>query len=180
MDNILHFCVAEKGKCLALDGRYSEAIRHLGQAIRMLQGQPSADIFFQHYSLCVMEVYELMGEHEEVITMCDHYINFLQENPRNQTPHYYRFLGALWERRALQCLFLGRDREAAESLNMALKHIPDAPIVQTLLKWFSKKYNLNRKQIAELQKKHGYFIIAKETVNPHLAIPLPQTVPTRK
>lgn len=180
MDNNLHcyhYFVAEKGKCLALNGQYSEAVRHLGQAIRMVQGQPYADIFFQHYSLLVMEVFELMGEHEEVMKMCNHYINFLLENPRNQTPHYHRFLGSLWERKALQCLFLGLSHEATDYFAEALKHTPDAPIAQTLLMWCTRKYNLNRKLIADLQKKHGYFIITKETVNPKAEISLFQNLP---
>jgi len=101
----LHIRIAEKGKMYSLEGNYKEALRHYKEAIKMMQHSKDSEIFFQHYSQCVMEALELSGAHDEVISFCERYIDFLDQKSDDSVlikKHYATVL----EKKAIQYLSL--------------------------------------------------------------------------
>ena len=51
----MHLGIAEAGKVHALAGRHPEALRHYREAIRLAVSSKAPEIFFRHYSQCVLE-----------------------------------------------------------------------------------------------------------------------------
>lgn len=174
---LMHLRIAEKGKLLCLEGRYTESLMHLREAIKMIQNTTNSDIFFQHYSICVMEVLELSEAYDEVIAYCEKLIELIET--ANIKPElrdkYYAFIV---ERMAIQYV-LKNDIEYAGELLMKVKakyKCSPMPITEQLLTWINKKYYLKKKQIQELEKINNYFIIRKDNVNPDIAIELPEEI----
>ena len=56
--HILHLSVAEHGKLCLLRGDVSEALRHFREAIRISVSAQAPEVFFRHYSQCVLEALE--------------------------------------------------------------------------------------------------------------------------
>ncbi|MCX7649857.1 MAG: hypothetical protein N2050_04825 [Flavobacteriales bacterium] len=177
IDPNLHHRVAEKGKCLAVEGRHTEALRYYKEALRLAQKQPHADIFFQHYSQCAMESLEMMGAHEEVIAFCEKCIAFLEHKEDSANQEYRkRYLASLWERMAIQMLFLQRYAEAANAFKTALQTAVGAPmpLSSELLAWCQKRYTINKNLIRKSQQRNGYFTVRNDNLKPELAIELPE------
>ena len=76
---MLHYRIAERGKLFALDKNYKEALRYYPEALRLTQQEKDSELFFQHYSQCVMESLELSGAHNQVVSFCENYRTFLEE-----------------------------------------------------------------------------------------------------
>lgn len=175
----LHYGIAEKGKVFALQGNHKEALRHYKEALRMCQTLPNADLFFQHYSMCAMESLELMGSYEEVIAFCDNCLDFLEskEELRNN-PVFEKYLASITERKGIQYLFLDEKKEAVEAFREVQTRMGKTgmPLTNELLNWASRGYTITTKQIRDLQNKHRYFTVRKETVNEQIAIELPQHI----
>ena len=76
---MLHYRIAERGKMHALDKNYKEALRHYQEALKLTQNEKDSELFFQHYSQCVMESLEQLGSYDEVISFCENYRTFLAE-----------------------------------------------------------------------------------------------------
>jgi tetratricopeptide (TPR) repeat protein len=175
----LHLQIAENGKVLALKGEHKEALRHYKEAMRMCQTVENSEVFLQHYSLCAMESLELMEAHAEVITYCDKSIDFLTPKKATRTDDWFRKnLASLWERKAIQCIYLDEKSEAIEAFEEALKEAKDfpMPLSKELLNWLRRGYVIAPKQVRDLQKRHHYFTVRKENVNPKIAVQLPEMI----
>jgi tetratricopeptide (TPR) repeat protein len=172
---LMHLRVAEKGKLLCLEGKYMESLMHLKEAIRMIQDTPKSDIFFQHYSLCVMEVLELSEAYDEVISYCEKLIELLESTniTSELRDKYYAFI---IERMAIQYILKGETDCAADLLKSARERYRSSkmPITEQLLIWLNRKFHLSKKQIQELEKNNNYFVIRKDSVNPDIAVELPE------
>lgn len=175
----LHYGVAEKGKLFALQGNHKEALRHYKEALRMCQNEPAADVFFQHYSLCAMESLELMGSHNEVIDFCDKCLDFLasKENFKDN-PVFEKYLASIMERKGIQYLFLGEKEEAVDVFRAIRQRVGKTlmPLTNDLLNWAQRGYTITPAQIRDLEKKHKYFTVRKETINEKIAVELPKNV----
>ena len=169
----MHLGVAERGKMYFLEGNHKEAMRHFQEAINMSRKNASSDVFFQHYTQCVMESMELSGHHEEVISYCEKLSEFLKEKDMTHDVIKKNFATAR-ERMAVQYLLQGDKTEATQHFEEAAKTMHNKmPLSVELLGWLKRGYNISEKQIRDAQSKHKYFIVRKDTVNPALAIDIP-------
>ena len=170
---LFHYGIAEKGKLFQLAANYNEALRYYREAIRLVQGIEHGEIFFQHYSQCVMEALELSGSYDEVISYCEKFLDFLDEKEADSIVIKYR--GAILEKMSIQYL-LKEDKESAlENLKEAQLTVGKGkqPLTDELLNWTQRGFQISKKQIQDAQKKHHYFVVDKTTVNPTHAIELP-------
>lgn len=173
----LHFGIAERGKMYALENNHNEALRHYKEAIRMTEGQPDGSLFFQHYSQCVMESLEKMGDHERVIDYCEKFLSLLEEQGA-EDELMIRYRCDILQRLALQHACLGEPETAKELLNeiKADIDIRSLPIAEKLLNWLLRGYTVTPQQVRDLQNAHPYFIVTKDKVNPTIAIDLPEII----
>lgn len=169
----LHVGIAEKGKLYSLEGNYKEALRHYREAIRLVQNNKDNDLFFQHYSQCVMEALELSGAYDEVISYCEKFLDFLEE--KEETEFIKRHKAHILEKLAVQYLLKGSREDALPYLKEAQNGIGKGvqPLTDDLLNWAQRNYQLTKKQITEVQKKYNYFIVRKDKVRPEYAIEIP-------
>lgn len=175
----LHFGVAEKGKVFALQGNHKEALRHYKEALRMCQGLPNADVFFQHYSLCAMESLELMESYNEVIDFCDRCLDFLEtKSTLNEHPVFEKYVASILERKGIQFLLLDEKEDAVETFKTVQERIGKTkmPLTNELLSWTARGYTITPQKIRDLQKKHRYFTVRKESVNEKIAVELPKNI----
>jgi tetratricopeptide (TPR) repeat protein len=169
----LHLGIAEKGKLYSLQGNYKEALRHYREAIRLVQNNKDNDLFFQHYSQCVMEALELSGAYDEVISYCEKFMDFLEE--KEESEFVIRHKAHVLEKLAIQYILKGDKEEALPLLKQAQSLLKKGvqPLTDELLNWVQRNYQLSKKQIHEAQKKYNYFIVRKDKVRPELAIEIP-------
>lgn len=175
----MHYCVAEKGKLYALKGNHKEALRYFKEALRMCQGQPGADIFFQHYSLCAMESLELMQHYDEVIDFCDKCLSFLETKTEMESiPVFQKLKASLWERKGIQYLHIEDKQQAANCFKQAQQMTDKKrlPLTNELLNWVLRGYSITNRQIFELQSKHHYFTVRKDNVDEKIAVELPEII----
>jgi tetratricopeptide (TPR) repeat protein len=180
MKNInLHYNIAEQGKVYATKGNHKEALRHYKEALRMSQQVPKSDIFFQHYSQCAMESLEQMEAYNEVIIFCDKCIDFMETKDDLQAhPIFIKYLASLWERKAIQYLFLNEKEQAIEAFEQAIDVIKPhkLPLAQELHNWCKRGYTISKQQIEGLLKKNQYHTVRKENVNIQIAVELPEMI----
>ncbi|WGH74242.1 hypothetical protein P8625_08930 [Tenacibaculum tangerinum] len=174
--NMLHYRIAERGKMHALDKNYTEALRHYKEALKLTQKQQDSELFFQHYSQCVMESLELSGAHDQVISFCENYRSFLEEKQQDVLVRKHKAFVS--ERQAIQHILKGEQEEAKTLLLEVQKDLGKGkqPITDELLNWLLRGYQVNANQLKRLQQKHNYFIVRKESVNPKIAMDLPEGV----
>ncbi len=171
---MLHLRIAEKGKLLCLEGNYKEALRHFGEALKIMQKEKGSELFFQHYTQCVMETLEKSGSYDDVISYCERYVTFLDaKNSKN--PFIDRHYARIFEKKAIQYLLKGNNQIALQLLELAQHKAGKGkqPITDELLKWVQKGYQISKRQVESVQKKFNYFIIRKDLVNPEIAVELP-------
>lgn len=173
---MLHYRIAERGKMHALDKNYAEALRHYKEALKLTQKQQDSELFFQHYSQCVMESLELSGAYDQVISFCENYRAFLQE--KSQDALVRKHNAFVSERQAIQHILREEPEEAKDLLLKIQKDIGKGrqPITDELLNWLLRGYKIKSDQLRNLQKKHNYFIVRKESVNPKIAMDLPEGI----
>jgi tetratricopeptide (TPR) repeat protein len=173
----LHLGIAERGKMFALETNYTEALRYYREAIKMTQGQEGAELFFQHYTQCVMETLELSKAYDQVIAYCEKFIDFLENKEENSVlidKHYATIL----EKMGVQYLLKEEKATALPLFKAAQDRLGKGkqPLTDELINWIQRGYTISAKQISDLQKRHHYFIVQKETLKPDLAIDLPKAM----
>jgi tetratricopeptide (TPR) repeat protein len=169
----MHFGIAERGKIHFLEGNHREALRHFQEAIQMSVKNSSSDIFFQHYTQCVMESLEYLGHHNEVISYCEKLCEFLKEKDMEETIIRKNY-ATTREKMGIQYL-LKEEKEEAMALLKEATELMDKkmPLSNTIIGWINRGYNVSEKQIRDAQHKHEYFAVRKDCVNPEMAIDLP-------
>lgn len=171
-----HLGIAEKGKIYAVASNHKEALRHYKEAIKMTQNQVNGEMFFQHYIQCAMESMELMGAYEEVINYCEKFLDLL--DTKEQTEIIVKYKADVLQRMAIQFLYK-EDKEEAKALFQIVQKtigIGKQKLTDELLNWLLRGYNINPKQILEMQKKYQYFIVNKDNLKPEIAIELPEII----
>ncbi|WP_046758281.1 hypothetical protein [Kordia jejudonensis] len=173
---MLHYRIAERGKMHAIDKNHKEALRHYKEAMKLTQQEQDSELFYQHYSQCVMESLELSGAHDQVISFCENYRSFLQDKEQDVLVRKHNAFVS--ERQAIQHVLKGEQEEAKELLQEVQQDLGKGkqPITDELLGWLQRGYKVNKDQLTRLQKKHNYFIVRKESVNPKIAMDLPEGV----
>ena len=171
----LHIGIAEAGKMRAIAGDHTDALRHYREALKLAHGNRAPEVFFRHYSQCVLESLEQTGSHDEVIDFCE---NALAHFDTLESPLalHLRDQAAMLERYALNLIKAGRSSEALAPLEKAvsLTSRGDLPIARTVLDWLRRGMQAAPHRIAQLQARHGYFCVTTDRVEPDRAIPLPE------
>ncbi|MEE4301007.1 MAG: hypothetical protein V2J24_16320 [Pseudomonadales bacterium] len=169
----LHLGVAEAGKVHALAHRHDEALRHYREALRVAVSAGAPEVFFRHYTQCVLESLELMGEHEEVIRFCEaadaHY-----EQVGHAVPLQRRDHAALLERLGANRLKAGDAEGAGEALRRAVELAGSGaqPLAEQLLGWLARHLEAGTERITAAQRRSGYFTVRPDQVDPDRARPL--------
>ncbi|MEO1818202.1 hypothetical protein [Pseudomonas sp.] len=170
----LHLGIAEQGKVLALAGRHADALQHYQEALRMAVSSRAPEVFFRHYTQCVMESLELSGELDSVLRYCDeaeaHYARL--DSP---LPLVARDRAENLQRRGCIQLRQGRLEAALTSLQQAIALVqpPELPLARALVGWAARGLSIGERQLRDAQQRHDYFIVRKGLVEPKRAIPLP-------
>lgn len=172
----MHYRIAERGKMHALDKNFKEALRYYKEALNMTLNKKDSEIFFQHYSQCVMEALEQTGSHDQVIDFCENYRTFLAEKEDSIIINKHKAFVS--ERQAIQHVLKEEQDEAKTLLSEAQQQVGKGiqPITDQLLNWLLRGYKISKNQVQLLQTKHNYFIVRKESVNPKIAMDLPEGI----
>lgn len=170
----LHLGIAEQGKLLALKGQHEPALSHYREALRMAVSSSAPEVFFRHYTQCVMESLERSGTLDAVLRYCDeaeaHY-----QRLASPLPLVARDRAENHQRRASILLRMGRKEEAIEALEQALAiaGTHPLPLAREVLGWIRRGLDVGARQLDEAQRRHRYYIVRKELVDPARAIALP-------
>lgn len=173
----LHLGIAEQGKIYALAGNHKEALRHYREAMRQAVEQKSPEVFFQHYTQCVMESLELTGAHDEVINYCQKMQDFLQGQDA-ANPMVKQSIASALEKEGIQWLLKEEPGNARGLLEQAQATAGKGklPLCEQLLSWVQRGYRIDPRQIKDIQKRHQYFIVRADRVDRKRAIELPKSV----
>lgn len=171
----IHLGLAEAGKVLALKGKHQDALRHYREAIKTAVSANSPEVFFRHYTHCVLESLELSGAYEEVIAFCEnadeHYKNLTVDTPMVRRDHANTL-----ERWGVALLKNGQAARAEDVLARAVEKAAPAPlpVATQILSWLERRFNPDVNRIAQIQKQHAYFTVRREQVDPKKATYLPK------
>ncbi|MEH6565904.1 MAG: tetratricopeptide repeat protein [Halopseudomonas sp.] len=170
----LHLGIAEQGKLLALKGRHQDALQHYREALRLAVSSGAPEVFFRHYTQCVMESLELSGELDSVLRYCDEAEQHYQRLA-SPLPLVSRDRAENLQRRGCVLLRQGRLDAAMASLEQALQLAAQQPLplARELTGWSKRGLTVGVRQLGDAQHRHQYFIVRKALVDPARAIPLP-------
>ncbi len=176
MEQPVHVGVAEQGKLFALSGDTARALYHYREAIRMAVSQGAPEVYFRHYTQCVLEVLERVGSLAEVLEFCERAERHYRQSPP-ANPLARRDLASIHERKGVILLKLGKTAEAREALigALALASVDsfDLPLTQVVLQWLRSGLHIDTRRLQLEQERRGYYVVRKGNVSPSLAIRLP-------
>jgi tetratricopeptide (TPR) repeat protein len=179
----LHLGIAEQGKVHALKGEHTRALTCYREAMRMAVAAGAPEVFFRHYMECTIELLERMGSFADVLAYCDralaHYAGFTPADDA-QRAVVRTDLAYTHQRRGVVLLKMGRTEEACAALGEALAVAREAGIrlelAEALLGWASRGLHLEPRRILMEQESRRYFSVRPDTVDPTLAIALPEVM----
>ena len=172
--HILHLSLAEHGKLCLLRGDGGEALRHFREALRLCVSAKAPEVFFRHYTQCVLEALEKAGSFAEIAGYCREADAFYAARDLDDAFHR-KDHGAILERLGIALIRLD-DREAAvAALTRAIDRAGPGvlPLAEELLGWLRRGYAVSGERIAQLQQRHRYFVIREGSVDAALARALP-------
>lgn len=170
----LHLGLAEQGKILALGGDHVEALRHYREAIRLAVSGKAPEVFFRHYTQCVLESLELQGSFDEVIRFCrdadQHYRGHAQLLPVQRRDH-----GAILERLGVVLLKQGQRDEGRTVLQEACRIAGERalPLAEEVLAWMQRGLHVDARRLTGSQRRHHYFVVRSDQVDRRRARSLP-------
>ncbi|PTV95463.1 hypothetical protein C8J27_10499 [Rhodobacter aestuarii] len=172
-----HMGIAEAGKLAALRGDYAEALRHYREALRLSQASRAPEVFFRHYTQCVLEALECSGAHEPVIEFCEradaHYTAQGAPLAVQQRDH-----ATILERLGVNLACAGHTKPARLALERACAlSTSQAPlkVAETLLAWLQRGLAIEQRRLRDLQRRHDYFTVRPGKVSAERATPLPKS-----
>lgn len=173
----LHLGIAEAGKVHALANRHAEALRHYREAIRLAVAAKAPEIFFRHYSQCVLESLEQSGGDAEIIAFCEaaeaHYAGLDAD-----TPLHRKDRGTSLERLGLAELRRGDAAAARATLESAIALAGKGvlPLAEQVAGWLQRGLSVSPARLVEAQKRHRYFVVRPGAVDASRARQLPAAV----
>ena len=170
----IHLSIAETGKLLALKGKHAEALKHYREALRLAVSSRAPEVFFRHYTQCVLESLELTQAFEEVIEFCvnadEHYASLNLNTQLHKRDH-----GSILERLGLVYLKLQNLEAGRAALEKAQNIAGEKtlPITEEILGWLKRGYHVDISRILSSQKKYDYFVVRADQVDEKRAKPFP-------
>lgn len=171
-----HLGIAEMGKVLSLKGDHEGALRYYRKAIHIATSQSLPEVFFQHYTHCAMESLEQLGAHDAVIEYCEKMETLLADR-LDESAFIRKTYAAVLEKHAMQLLLKGEMEEGRECMEEAQQTLGRGalPLTDQVLDWMRRGYRLGDRQLKDARVKHNYFSVRAETVQPELAVELPDS-----
>lgn len=171
----VHMGIAMRGKMHALEGNHARALQYYRVAIRIAVMAKDPELFFRHYLDCVMESLEVTGAYDDVLAYCDKAIAMYTETPPPNAVATMD-LASIHLRRGIILLKKSDRGGAKESLDTAQKTAKsiggDLALASVLLRWAQAGYAIESARVLAEQKRHNYFVVRKETIDPSRAIEL--------
>ncbi|MEM7686797.1 MAG: peptidylprolyl isomerase [Pseudomonadota bacterium] len=170
-----HFGIAEAGKLAAIKGDHQEALRHYREALRLAQASKAPEVFFRHYTQCVLESLELTGEYNEILEFCAnadaHYTQLASKADLHARDH-----GAILERQGIVAVKAGDADVGRDALTRAVERSGKGtlPVAETVLGWLIRGMSVDARRLLQVQKKHKYFTVREDQVDAARANPLPK------
>lgn len=170
----LHLGVAEAGKASAVKGDHKEALRHYREALKLAVSSKAPEVFFRHYTQCVLESLELTDAFPDVIEFCESADAHYRETG-TPTEFHRKDHGSILERLGVVLLKAGETDRAKEMLATAIATAGKAqvPLAEQLHGWLSRGMMADKRRIGEAQAKFGYFTVRPDQVDERRARPLP-------
>lgn len=176
-----HLGIAEQGKLYALEGKHALALTCYREAIRIAVSAGAPEVFFRHYMECTLESLEHMGAFADVVEYCDRAIAHhasLSLSDDKQRDMARVDLVYIHQRRGVVLLKMGRVDEGRAALEQAAALARagklDVPLVKTVLDWLVRGFQVDARRIQMEQDTKRYFSVRKDTVDPKLAIQIPE------
>lgn len=173
----VHVGVAEQGKIYALSGDTPRALHHYREAIRMAVEQKAPEVYFRHYTQCVLEILEHSAAYPEVLEFCQRAERHYHEHPPDN-PLARRDLASILERRGVVLVKMGQAVAAQEALRAALQIARedgfDLPLANTVGQWLRSGLHIDPRRVKQEQERRGYYVVRRGNVSPSLAIRLPE------
>lgn len=170
----VHLSIAEKGKVEALRGNHQAALENYREAIRMAVSSRAPEVFFRHYTQCVLESLELTGAYDEIIEFCEnataHYESLNLSTKFHKSDH-----GSILERLGLVLLKKGNAEAGKAALEKARKTAGEKvlPITEEVLSWLNRGFHVDAARILSSQRQHHYFVVRSDQVDTKRASVLP-------
>lgn len=173
--HLMHLGLAEQGKIHALKNQHQEALMHYREAIKIAVSLKAPEVFFRHYTQCVVESLERKGSYDEVIQ----FYQAADEHYQNQQLHaalHHKDHADILQKLGCALLKKGDIDQAKKTFSQAIQMAGEANIAlsKELLNWLQRGYSINLTRIEQLQNKHHYFVVRQGQVNEKIARPLSQ------
>ncbi len=162
----IHLDIAENGKIQALKRKHTEALKLYREAIRLAVSSKAPEVFFRHYTQCVLESLEMTGAYDEIIRFCTdadtHYVSLKLSSSLHKRDH-----GSILERLGLVRLKSGDVEGGKKALNEAKEIAGQGilPITEEVLSWLNRGLTADVTRILESQRKHKYFVVRRDQAN---------------
>ena len=174
-----HWRIAEFGKLMALKKNYEEALSYFRLAIKEANQSPGEELAARHYAECCLEVFEHMESYESVISYCDEALAYYEENlPRSPIARKDQI--CLIERKGLALAKQGLKDEAIKLLEEAIRLAKEIriklPIAKTAADWYRRGYDVSPERLSQLLAQHNYYSVRKDTVDPDIALEVPEMI----
>jgi hypothetical protein len=171
----MHLSIAETGKLKALKSDHKGALKHYREALRLAVSSRAPEVFFRHYTQCVLESLELTGAYDEVLDYCinadAHYESLNLSSSLHRRDH-----GSILERQGLVELKKGDAEQGHKTLRKACAIAGEKilPLSEEIINWLQRGFSLDVTRITTSQRKHDYFVVRADQVDRKRA----STVPT--
>lgn len=166
----MHLSIAETGKLKALKGNHTDALQHYREALRLAVSSKAPEVFFRHYTQCVLESLELTEAYDDIIQYCINADKHYQSLGLTSSIHK-RDHSSILERLGLVQLKTGDVDSAHATLDRA-KEIAGKnvlPITEEILNWLKRGFSVDNSRILSSQRKHNYFVVRASQVAPQRA-----------
>lgn len=171
----IHFGIAEAGKAAAIRGDHVEALRHYREALRLANAAKAPEVFFRHYTQCVLESLELTGAYNEVIEFCENAAGHYATAGTTADLHA-RDHGSILERLGVVLLKSGDVEAGKDALSRAIAIAGKGalPLAETVHGWLIRGMAPDLRRLSDQQKKHKYFTVRADQIDEARARPLPK------
>lgn len=162
----MHWSIAESGKLYALKSNHVEALRRYREALRLAVASKAPEVFFRHYTQCVLESLELTGAYDEIIQFCTDADRHYKALNLGSSLHH-RDHASVLERLGLVQLKNGNLEAGRDALQQALKVAGKGslPVSEEVLGWLGRGFTVETPRILQSQRRHKYFVVRPDQVD---------------